>query len=369
MRLVAVESVEEGAKLSKTIFNESGQILIGNNISLTKRMIERLVQLGITFVYIDDPNTADIEPTASISDKTRKKAFATIDTCFSKIKLESWQKKSFLIENMAIDFKELINNLIYELKTNDDLLTLLTDIHTYDNYVLTHSLNVALYSLAVGNNLKLPQKQLEMLGIGAILHDIGKIMVPKDVLLKRERLTNEEFELIKKHSEYGFDILRNVNTVPLLVAHCAYQHHERLDGSGYPRGIKEDQIHLFGKIIAVADVFDAVTSNRIYHSAMLPHEGMEILYAGSGKLFQRTIIKAFRDTVAIYPVGLTVVLDNGTKGVVAKQNAGLGERPIIRVLEENGRKVTTPYEIDLKENLHTMIIECDTTMIGNSNFK
>ena len=95
----------------------------------------------------------------------------------------------------------------------------------------------------------------------------------------------------------GFAILKGVKTVPLIVAHCAYQHHERLDGTGYPRGLKNTEIHYFAKIIAVADVFDAITSNRVYRNAMLPHEGLEILYAGCGRLFDLKIVEAFRSAV------------------------------------------------------------------------
>ena len=131
-----------------------------------------------------------------------------------------------------------------------------------------------------------------------------------------------------------FNYLKNIHTVSLHVAHCAYQHHERLDGSGYPRGLKDNEIHELGKIIAVADVFDAVTSNRVYRSAMLPHEGLEILYAGAGTKFEIPIVEAFRRAVAIYPNGLSVVLNDGRKGVVSGQNIGIGDRPIIRILEE-----------------------------------
>lgn len=191
-----------------------------------------------------------------------------------------------MIEKASKQLIELIRNLHSHLKNDTDLLNLLTDVCSYDQYIFTHSLNVTLYSLAIGMHLKLSTKNLETLGLGAILHDVGKMKVPAEILMKPGKLTEEEFEEIKKHSEEGFRILRNVQTIPLLVAHCAFQHHERLNGSGYPRGIKGNEIHEFGKIIAVADVFDAVTSNRVYRQAMLPHEGLEILYAGAGSLFE-----------------------------------------------------------------------------------
>lgn len=186
------------------------------------------------------------------------------------------------------------------------------------------------------------EKNLEILGLGAILHDVGKMLVPLEILRKPGQLTEKEFEQIRKHADYGFHLIKNVHTVSLLVANCAYQHHERLDGSGYPRGIKGDEIHYFGKIIAVADVFDAVTSNRVYRNAMLPHQGLEVLYAGVGRKFDNTIIEAFRRAVAIYPNGLSVELNDGRKGVVSAQNEGIGDCPMIRILEENGEQIKEP---------------------------
>ena len=168
--------------------------------------------------------------------------------------------------------------------------------------------------------------------------------------MKPDKLTEEEFAEIKKHTESGFMILKEVKTIPLVVAHCAYPHHERLDGTGYPRGLKDDEIQYFAKIIAVADVFDAITSNRVYRNAMLPHEVLEILYAGCGRLFDLKIVEAFRSAVAIYPVGVTGELSNRTLGTVKKQNMGLGDRPIIEIMEEDGKSLDEPYQIDLSEN-------------------
>jgi HD-GYP domain-containing protein (c-di-GMP phosphodiesterase class II) len=185
--------------------------------------------------------------------------------------------------------------------------------------------------------------------------------IPLDILLKPGKLTQEEYEIIKQHAEVGFQMLRKVQTMPLLVAHCAYQHHERLNGSGYPRGITGDNIHLYGKIIAVADVFDAITSNRVYRQAMLPHEALEILYSGIDTLYDKEIVQAFKKSIVLYPTGLGVTLSSGEKGIVCRQNKGLNERPIIRVLEKNGEDVI-PYELDLKINLATLITSCETIL-------
>jgi putative nucleotidyltransferase with HDIG domain len=366
MILVTTNSLTPGKILAKAIYNENGQVLISEDVPLTERMIIRLKELGITFVYVKDKRTEDIETVQPISSSLRKEAIETIENVFIDLQKESKLSKSFLLEKNSKHLLKVIRSVVHEVRNNKDLITLLSEVYTYDNYIFTHSLNVTLYTLAIGTQLKMSDKQLEILGIGAILHDVGKMTVPIDILLKPGRLTFEEFEAIKLHTEHGFEILRKMPTIPLVAAHCAFQHHERLDGSGYPRGIKGPEIHEFAKVMAVADVFDAVTSNRVYRSAMLPHEGLEVLYSGVGDLFDTKIVEAFRKAVVIYPVGLTVHLNDGRKGIVSKQNQGLSERPVIRILEEKGTDLESPYEVDLKQKLDLVITKCDTTLVAES---
>ncbi|WP_223701437.1 HD-GYP domain-containing protein [Sutcliffiella deserti] len=359
MRLIPTKSMKPGMKLAKTIYNDHGRVLLSEGVPVTARMISRLQQLHVTFVYIEDSRTKDIHVPNMISDKVRKKAITTITDTFKQLEKEDTISKWFVMDQSSKKLKNLINHLLSDMKSNDEVSSLLTDVYVHDNYVFTHSLNVTLYALSIGLKLGLSQNDLEILGLGGILHDIGKMQIPAEILFKPGKLSSEEYTEMKKHTTYGYDILRNMHTIPLLVAHCAYQHHERLNGSGYPRGVKAPDIHLFGKILAVADVFDAVTSHRIYRSAMLPHEGLEILYAGSDTLFEPSIIEAFRKSVAIYPFGLTVTLNDGRKGLVVGQNKDLTERPIIRIIEEEGTEIEEPYDINLKDYLDVGIVDCD----------
>jgi putative nucleotidyltransferase with HDIG domain len=364
MRLIATNLLKPGMRLGKTVYNENGTVLIKEKIPLTETMINRLLKLGITFVYVEDPRTEDIVPRLPISEETRKEALETIETVFTYIQNQPDLKKVFTLEKETKRFKNLVQTILTEMKQNKDFVSLLTDIYVYDDYTFSHSFNVTLYALALGIELQLSDEELELLGLGAILHDIGKVCVPIEILTKPGKLTAEEYELMKKHTEFGFEILRATHTIPLLAAHCAYQHHERLDGSGYPRGLKGNDIHYFGRLLAVADVFDAVTSNRVYRRAMLPHEGLEILYSGVGTQFDKNMVEAFRRAVAVYPVGLSVELSDGRKGIVSKQD-GLSERPVVRVLEEDGKELKEPYEINLKDYLNVMIVSCETTIISD----
>lgn len=363
MRLISTSHLKPETTLGKSIYNERNQVLLHEGVVLSERMISRLIEMGVPYVYIKDPKTEHIIPKSSLDEKIRRESIKAIEDTFEQIDNGvTISDSSFVIEQASKKFMQLIRSIMFELKDNKELLTILSDVFIHDHYIFTHSFNVTLYSLAIGMELKLNQKQLEILGMGAILHDVGKMKVSLDVLLKPGKLTDDEYSEMKKHAEYGFQILKEVNTIPLLVAHCAYQHHERINGSGYPRGLKEADIHYYGKIIAVADVFDAVTSNRVYRKAMLPHEGLEILYAGSGSMFDRGIVEAFRKSVAVYPVGLTVILNDKRVGIVSKQNTGISDRPIIQILEEDGKRIENPYEVNLVECLDIVIIDCDTTL-------
>jgi HD-GYP domain-containing protein (c-di-GMP phosphodiesterase class II) len=139
------------------------------------------------------------------------------------------------------------------------------------------------------------------------------------------------------------------------------QHHERLDGSGYPRGIRGEEIHDFAKWIGLVDSYDAMTTNRVYRAAMLPHQAMEVLYTGADSLYEKSKVEHFRDRVAIYPLGATVTLNTGETGVVVDVNSQFAQRPIVRILEDQeGQTLKEPYEIDLSTHLSVIV-----TGIGN----
>lgn len=369
MRLVAVSTLKEHVKLAKPVYNEAGQILIGHGIPLTKQMILRLHQLGITFVYMEDEKTEDIVFRPAVTEKARQEALGVMKQSFEDVANAKNFNSKFSFDKMERQFKSVIREMLDQIKGHKEAVSLLSDVCAHDNYILAHSLNVTIYTLALGLKLQLKSRQLEEIGLGAMLHDVGKILVPHSILMKPSRLTDGEYEEIKKHAEYGFNILKKEHSIPLTAAHCAYQHHERLNGTGYPRGITGDQIHLYGKILGITDVYDAVTSNRVYRQAMLPSEGLEILYAGAGTQFDAEMVEAFRKSIVVYPNGLTVHLHDHRKGVVLRQTPHVSDRPVLLILEEENRELDQPYELDLSKELTVMISETDTTLLGKQQKK
>lgn len=356
MRLLPIGMCRPGMKLGKRIYNEEGLVLLREHMELNMNLIRRLAEHGIDFLYIDDPRTDDIVVPELLNEETRLAAMKSIRTHFRRMLDDSVKKKSFGFGMIGKDFRSIMGLLIDDLSRNKDAMIMLTDMQIMDHYLFQHSLNVCIYSTLLGMACGYDRDELMTLGLGALLHDIGKTRIDQAILLKPGRLSDEEFNEMKRHTELGYQMLKDEPNIPLLAAHCAYQHHERLDGSGYPRGLKGTEIHEYGRWIGLVDAYDAMTTHRVYRSAMLPHQVMEILYASAGTLFDSRMIELFRDKIAIYPLGVTVSLNTGETGIVVDLNASSPHRPVVRVLENSeGEELEEPYEIDLSKKLNIMI--------------
>jgi putative nucleotidyltransferase with HDIG domain len=360
MRIVSIENCQPGMEIAKPIFSESGTILVGMGISLTARMIQSLKGRYVSHVYIRDKATEDLEIIDQVPLELRVESAGVIQKTFNQLQSAD-NKRLRSINPLNVDrLQQVFKNILHELRTNQNAMTALTDVVLHDNYIFSHSVNVTIYSLAIALKLGYNDKQLNDIALGGVFHDIGKVKIPLELLNKKGRLSAEEYDMIKKHSGYGFEILRNMHEISLPAAHCAFQHHEKLDGSGYPRGLKGDEIHPYAKIMAVGDVFDALTSNRSYRGAMLPHEAMEILFAGAYTHFDPLMLQTFRQSVASYPIGITVELNTGETGVVVRNVPEAPDRPVIRIIEDPaGEALDKPYELELSKNLTVMITKCD----------
>lgn len=349
MRLVKLEQCQPGARIGKSIYQDNGRVLLAKGTYLTDSLIRRLTQLNVFTVYIEDEVSEGIEIVDSIPVELKMEAANIITESLDAIadlnavNIQGMMKTGRVIRSMQKVFKDIVQCL----SSNQTALNLIATTKVYENHVYTHSLNVSIYACQLALENGLPLKQIEEIGLGAMLHDLGKLSIPKEILNKPGKLTEEEYELVKTHCEVGFDILKKVHEIPLPVAHCALQHHERIDGAGYPRGLMDSEIHKYAKIISVADVFDAVTSHRSYRQAMLPHKGMEVLYGGNGTMFDSKQVELFKGCIAIYPPGLTVKLNDGRTGIVSQYNFEAVGRPVIRIIKDEEEQEVTPYEIDL----------------------
>jgi HD-GYP domain-containing protein (c-di-GMP phosphodiesterase class II) len=361
-----------GMKLAKKIYSEEGQVLLTEKVELTQKLITRLADCGISFVYIEDSRTADLVIPDMISAETRQRAMYEIRTNFRNMMDKPKRKSGVTYPYIAKAFRDVMNLVIDDLTAQKDALIMLMNMGQVDGYLYQHSLNVCVYSILLGISNGYSRDELMTLGLGAMLHDIGKTQINTDILKKSGSLTREEYGEIKRHTEIGYTMLKDEPNIPLIAAHCAYQHHERLDGSGYPRGIHGKDIHEYAKWIGLVDSYDAMTTMRVYSNPMLPHQAVESLYAGTGTLYEQRMLQLFRDKVAIYPLGVTVKLQTGETGVVVDINSACPHRPVVRLLQnELGEELHSPYEVDLSTKLTMMIagVNEDHTLVSAAGAK
>ncbi|TWI59066.1 HD-GYP domain-containing protein [Halalkalibacter nanhaiisediminis] len=368
MRLITLDRCQPGVKLGKSLYHENGRVLLNQGTELTTNLINKLEEYSIFTIYIEDEVSEGIEIVEAIPETLRAEAVNVItdglDT-IAGLSTANSNIQGMMKSGRAIrSFQKIFRDILSCLNGNQMALNLLASTKIHENYVYTHSLNVTIYTCQLALENGLPLKNIEEIGLGAMLHDLGKMYISPQILNKPGKLTKEEFEQVKAHSELGFELLRKIHEIPLPVAHCALQHHERIDGTGYPRGLKDEEIHKYAKIISVADVFDAVTTHRVYRSSMLPHKGLELLYAGSGTQFESKQVELFSNCIAIYPQGLTVKLNDGRTGIVSQYNFNAVGRPVIRIFSDEEQQEISPYEIDLSANEHLTveIVEADALL-------
>lgn len=348
MRRIRVDKVVEGMILAKTIYSTDGNILLNAGIVLKRSYISRFKEIGIFEIYVDDEISRDIVLNDVVSDETRFEARINIKNAMESIRYGN-----------SLDVKPIRNSvgkMIDELMEVKDTMINLQDIKSIDQYTFCHSVNVCVLSLITGISMGYDEEKLKELGIGAMLHDVGKTRIPIEILNKPGGLTDEEFEIIKKHTNIGYEILKKSNMLSTYASYIALTHHERYDGKGYPLGLKGNEVHEFARIVSVADVYDAITSDRVYKRRIKINEAVEYLIGMGDHQFDYNIVRNFIEHVTIYPPGTCVLLNTGDKAIVVDINRKYPNRPIVRILaDREGQIPKEPVEIDLTTN-NTYII-------------
>lgn len=246
------------------------------------------------------------------------------------------------------DARQVVNELVDSIMANESALVWLTMLKHRDEYTSQHSINVCVMSLVFGRHLGLSEQDLRELGHGALLHDIGKMKVPLDILNKTTRLTDDEMVELKRHAGYGYELLKDSEHIGARALDIVRSHHERVDGSGYPRGLKATEIGQFPMIVSVVDVYDAITSDRVYHMGISPHEALNLMYGWTPNSFLRDMIEAFIKCLGIYPIGSIVELETGEVGVVMTMNLAQRMRPIVTLVLDAEKR---PYPVRKLLNL------------------
>lgn len=243
-----------------------------------------------------------------------------------------------------------IKGCVNSILNNANALLWLTKIKKMDSYTSEHSLRVGLLSIAFGRFLGLKNYQLEILGLCGMLHDVGKVKVPPEILNKPGRLTAEEYEIMKTHAEKGKEVLDGMEGVEQIIKDTAHFHHERIDGKGYPEQINAEFLHRYIRMVSIVDVYDAITSSRPYKEGASAFDAMKILFAERSRHFDAELVEAFIQMIGVYPPGTLVEMTNGEVGIVVSTSASSRLRPKVEMVLEADHKRRAPIIVDLLDN-------------------
>jgi hypothetical protein len=366
MRIIPTIMCQPGMRLGKAIITEEDKVLVGYRVELTSSMLKKLSKLGIDYLYIEDQRTEDIYIDDPIHADTRNMLRNSLGKVFDRFRPTNSYIASTLHHPTPLSklFLEGMSRLIDDLQHRKNEPVMLTTLNmvpptNLEQHFCQNALNVCVYATKLAMNQGIYDgDDLMAIGLGALLHDVGNVHIPAQLLQNQARITSTEYLEIQKHAQFGFQMLKDESGIPLLSAQCALQHHERMDGSGYPFGLRGEQIHPYSRLIGLLDSYDAMIHPRSYRTAHAPHHALEVLYANAGKLYDIDMVKLFRNNVAIYPLGLSVSLNTGDKGIVSRLNPHSMQRPIIRILRNaSGQELKEPYEVDLSRTLNVMIEE------------
>lgn len=350
MRKLKVDYIEQGMRVAKNIYDEEGQILLSSGMPLKQSYIVKLKGAGINEIYIMSEEKEDTILQDIISEHARVEAKKLVRETMANVGVG----QDLQTEKIAV----MVNELLEELLNQKDILMNLSEIRTVDEYTFGHSVNVCVLSIITGISIGYPRENLKTLGIGALLHDIGKTLIPLDILNKPGALTAEEYRVIQQHARLGYEILRKCPQVGEEAALIALTHHERYDGMGYPQELKGEELHNYAKIVAITDVYDAMTADRVYKSKIRPHQAIEYLISMGNHQFDYEIVKHFTRHVASYPIGTIVMLSNGYKGVVSGIDKNFPHRPQIHCLRDpQGAKCSEKSILNLAKHPSIMIID------------
>ena len=240
-----------------------------------------------------------------------------------------------------------IDNLADAVTENRTALLALAAMKKYDNYTFTHMVNVSILTMAQARALGIEGRLLREFGLAALMHDIGKVKTPKDILNKPSKLDDREFAIMKRHTIDGAALLRQTPEMPALSPVVAFEHHLRLDGQGYPDGVRRDTLNLATMLCSIADVYDAMRSQREYQEAFPTDRILAVLKRNDGMQFDQHLVRRFVQLMGIYPPGTIVALGDGRMAIVTAVHAPVPERPHVRVLLNADLSPAAPEEIDL----------------------
>lgn len=345
MYKIPLHKLKPNMIVGRDIYNAAGSCLLRKGTRLTAQYLAHLRRLNIAAVYIAPagfkftaPSVADL-----LQEKTRVKAIKSVYDLFENYHLS----KSLNTKDLAPTVKNILQNLI----SNKNNLVQVNDIRLYDDYTFGHSVNVSVLSTMIGTLLHYSTEKLHELALGALLHDIGKVMLPLSIITKPSKLLPEEIEVIQTHPACGYELLSKCEELPPCVKIIAQQHHEKFQGGGYPSGISGNAICEYARIVMIADVYDALLADRPYKKAYTPSLAYKLMTQSMRSFFDAPLLELFFGQVAIYPVGSVLKLNSGYYGLVTKVETGRTKTPELQLIADpQKRAIAQTILLDMSDS-------------------
>jgi putative nucleotidyltransferase with HDIG domain len=378
IKKVNIDQLKPGLYISDFNCDWLNHPFLNNSLFIRNtQQIDRIREYGIREVYIDTNRGRDVDdaPTAAEAVKTvRRQLSNTFNTRpeFEKpeplrnelkraqrIKQEAYS----IVQRFSDDIRlgkqlrldgveDVVDKMLDSVSRNKDALLSLINIRKKDQYTYMHSVSVGVLMIAFCKALGMSQDEIRKYGLGALMHDVGKMMIPLELINKPGKLTEEEYELMKRHVTYSYEILSENDQIPKEAIQIAYEHHERRDGVGYPRGLSDEAISRGGMMTAIVDVYDAITSVRSYSDGVEPIEALRKLFEWSKFHFDEDLVHKFIKTMGIYPVGSMVRLANNQLAVVVETGRETLLKPVVRVIYDIRRQIElSPRDVDLSAGM------------------
>jgi len=324
---VPINCCNIGDVLADDVYNDRGAKLVRKNTIINQYIKDKLIEMGISTVWtyqsVNTPHSQAKDVNYEIIKENYHVVVLTIKEVLNK--LASGEQIEY---DKIVDISKLIFSTVNESRS---VIRFLAEIRNTDEYTYTHCVDTAFYSMLIAKWLKLSENQIQEVIQAGLLHDIGKVRIPNEILNKKGKLTVEEFEVIKKHSLYGYELIKDIYDFGDSVKNGVLMHHERLDGSGYPYGIRGDAIDLYAKIIAVADVYDAMTRDRVYKKKATPFEVFQMFSTTGLGTFDTIVLNSFLNNMPVFYIGSNVELNNGEVGEIVYIPPQDIASPIVRV--------------------------------------
>jgi putative nucleotidyltransferase with HDIG domain len=325
-------------------------------------IVKQIMKQGLKEVYIDTEKGADVgnglsikevkleldSAVARIESKVESKKFHAVEAEFPLAK--AIQKEADKVVHEYLEdakhgkipelgkAEDVVGQIVDSIYRNKDALEQLGRIRGKDEYTFRHSINVCILMVSFCKSIKIGLDDTKSVGVGALLHDIGKMRVADRILNKNSKLTDEEYIEMKQHVVRGEDLLKQARGITTASIQVAFEHHERVDGTGYPKGLKGDQISRFGQMAAIVDVFDAITADRVYHKGLSCFDGLRKILEWSGHHFNGDLVQKFIRSVGVYPAGTLVKLKSGLLAVVLEQGEASLVKPIIKLVYDTKKE-------------------------------